>query len=461
MVDIKQMPLSDEVGRLMKEMREKVKASPDAAQIEEMTKNMLSQQRVDWEAEMAQRKSDFDVSDFINDGRGISGYRNDFRSLINKSTTNPKIKELQKWNDDVYIISTLLKSKHPEWPIADITKNLKLFKGMREFIRGDAELEKAMTTTATGYGAEWIPTGFSADMIDMVMLELTVAQQHQDIPMPNGIYAMGRKVSRNTIKGHVEAASESSTRLGTEALTLTAKTFMGYSDASFEFGEDSIIPALSSIKADLVLCLGMAQEDCTINGDTSETHQDSDSNGSTDYRKLWKGYRKSVVSGAKKDAGGDALTEQDLKDVRRLMGVYSKDTNQLFFVFGINVMHQFFNSTNFPSLQTLEKMGPNALILKGEIGKVWNIPVLISEYIRENVNSSGNYDGSVTTLASGLLVRKDAFLYGSRRGITIELDREIKSGTTDIVATRRQAFAAKYKSTDTFIGMIRNILTAG
>jgi hypothetical protein len=46
---------------------------------------------------------------------------------------------------------------------------------------------------------------------------------------------------------------------------------------------------------------------------------------------------------------------------------------------------------------TLQNYGPQATVLQGELGKFDSIPIIVSEYQRQDLNASGVYDGVTKT----------------------------------------------------------------
>jgi hypothetical protein len=114
-------------------------------------------------------------------------------------------------------------------------------------------------------------------------------------------------------------------------------------------------------------------------------------------------------------------------------------------IVGIKVYNQLMtlrdNATNGNLLMTtLDKYGAGATILTGELGKLFGIPVIVSEHARETLNGSGTYDGSMTNRGLMLLVNRTQWLRGDRRTMKIEVARQIQTDQTLLVSTMRKAF---------------------
>lgn len=144
------------------------------------------------------------------------------------------------------------------------------------------------------------------------------------------------------------------------------------------------------LREDLVNAMMETELDAVINGDSSATHQDTDvaSAPATDARKAFDGLRK-LATGAVVDCEGNAFTFGYFNRMLRNMNRYARGQYQdlaLFVSPGVAAQIRL-----FPELVTLEKYGPNASVVAGEIGKLSQVTIieLDDEYIREDLNASG------------------------------------------------------------------------
>ncbi len=98
------------------------------------------------------------------------------------------------------------------------------------------------------------------------------------------------------------------------------------------------------------------------------------------------------------------------------------------------------------SVLTLEKYGPRATILTGELGRLDGAPLIVSEYVRQDLNASGVYDGVTTNRTLALTVNRNAWLSGIRRTPTVKILQELyaESDQLGIIASVRRAFAARF-----------------
>jgi len=423
----------DELMKLVKEINDKVSKSASVDVVKQMIADAIKESH-----EAVKKSKSIIQTEAIQKNASVT--------VIHKSSTKKaEYVEFQKKADDVYITSQLMgtdpRSLNCYKELVAIGRQIGVMKG------------DAMDDSETGYGAEWIPTNFSADMIDLIKLELKVAALHPRIVMPTDPFKIPGKASNTSAKLASAGVAPSAQKVGTRNITLDAVKLMDYVPVTYEIEEDSIIPILPMVKSDLILALAEGTEDATINGDTTGTHQDSDVTASDDVRKAWKGYRKLVLSAAKVDLS--TFNDANVRSIRKKIGKYGVDVNKLAWVCGISTFNQLLG---LDVVRTVDKYGQFATVLNGELGKIDGIPVIVSEKIRENLNASGVYDGTTTTKTIIMLVRRDGFIYGDRKEVVIETDRMIKTQTTDIVASQRIAFQPRFDATtETIVGLGYNI----
>lgn len=416
--------------QLVKEIKEKVdrRADEDKENIRQMVEEAV---RRAFENQPLQRKAGFEVPI-----TGDINPKNPKEVLYAKADTN--LKELQRKADDVYILSQLL--GRPA-------------KSLKYWAEYDNELRKTLGTDIVGEGSEWIPTGFSASLIEEVRLALKVAALHQRIAMPQDPYIIpGRAhIAGARFVGEGQTPSHTSS-VRSRKVTLEAKKLMDYIPFPYELEEDSIVPILPIVREDIVKSLAYAQENATINGDDSATHMDSDVTAADDPRKTWKGYRAVCLATAKVDLA--TFNVQALRAIRKAMGKYGVQPADLAWVTSIS---GYVAMIGLPEVLTLDKYGPNATIITGELGRFDNIPIIVSEFVREDLNASGVYDGVTTNKTEIILVYRPGFLYGDRRDVMVEVDRSIKSQTVDMVASQRLDFEPRYDITEPLVAIGVNL----
>jgi hypothetical protein len=81
-----------------------------------------------------------------------------------------------------------------------------------------------------------------------------------------------------------------------------------------------------------------------------------------------------------------------------------------------------------PDFRTMDLVGENATILKGQIGAVNGSPVVVSDSF-SNATTNGEF--------AAIAVNTNNYLLGTLRGITMERSRDVINQKNAIVSTRR------------------------
>jgi HK97 family phage prohead protease/HK97 family phage major capsid protein len=366
------------------------------------------------------------------------------------------VREFHERADSLLLLEACLKATDPQVDVRDTSYY------QEEYLPA----LRAMDTATSGEGAEWVPTDLSSTLIDRVNLPLMVLAQFPMIPMPTNPYEVpGRAVARTRLGSHAEQTGDSSqTKFkvvtpGSRKVTLTAKKFAGRALVSREAEEDAIVAMLPFLQNELVDFLTADLEDAAINGDTTGTHQDSDTTDADDPRKNWDGLRDIALNGLTNgsiDGGNAALTLAMLRANRKSMGKYGTRVGGLFHLMGLASYIDLLSDSNF---QTVEKYGANATVLTGELGRADGIPVVVSEYAREDLNASGVYDATTTNRGAAFTVWGRGIWRGSRRSMTLETLRELyaESDQDAVILSKREAFEQAYPNSENVVAVTYNL----
>lgn len=353
--------------------------------------------------------------------------------------------EAQALGDGIYLTAGLL-NRHP--------------KTLRQWSKFEKIVTAAMDTETSTEGLEWVPTEFSPALIQKVRLQLKVAALHGRFNMPTNPFKFPAEGADAVAYKQSQSTSDSATKFtastpGTTDITFTAAKLAARVLASKEVEEDSIIAIIPYIQSKIATALAEAQENSTVNGDTSGTHQDADVTDAADARKCWNGYRKLAATAAKADLS--TFTTATLRGLRKLMGKYGINPNDLAYVVSVST---FYKMLALDEVSTVDKYGPAAVILSGELGKHDGIPLVVSEFVREDLNAAGVQDGITETKTVLPLVYRPGFMYGDRRSVTIQVLREMYAETDQdgIIATQRLDFEPLHdETTEYIVGLGYNI----
>jgi len=352
---------------------------------------------------------------------------------------DPKLKPIREAADNLYLMSVITGKDPRTLPYWDI------------YIK---TIQKAIDMSA-GTGAEWIPTYFSTEMIERIELELRVAKLFPIYKTDSPKYHFMQR--KGTLSAYlVSAASqitEESLSNYTGEVTGTTDKIAVYLPVADEVVEGNP-SALQLVKDDIAHTIAAAIENAIINGDDSDTHMDSDVTSDTDPRKAWKGLRKLVQSSAKVDAGGSAPDTTDFRTLRKKLGKYGVNPDDLAWVVGPS---GYYHIMNLAETKTVDKFGEDATLRTGRIVTFDGIEVIPSAYIREDLNANGVYDGTTTDRTVILLVNKRAFMLVWLRQIKLESDRNIRRQATELVGVAELDFVPRIVSTETIVGAMINV----
>lgn len=347
--------------------------------------------------------------------------------------------DIMELNDTVYFVGQALAEKTSR-PYIDVVKGLDSFNLLNAEIRGNSELEKALDTTDT---SSFVPTQFSARLLDDVRLQLRVAALFGRLSLPRSPFTNPVRGTRVTAYLVAEATEDSSSKIPTSdppstSTTWTAIKFAVRNRFSDELSEDSIVPVMSWVRSELVQAMADAEEDAAINGDTSTTHQHSDVTAATDRRKAFNGLLKH--SGGSSGAAAVSLATLSIafmRSIRKKMGRFGVNSAKLAYVMSMNM---YIDALSLTEVETVDKFGPMATVLTGELAKVDGVGIVVSEFMRNDLNASGVYDGVTTTKTNLHLVHTPSFLWGDVGAAKAETGRDIEVGQTIVVTSRRTDF---------------------
>jgi HK97 family phage major capsid protein len=285
---------------------------------------------------------------------------------------------------------------------------------------------RAMDVDTAAEGGNWVPTGIGADLHQKVRAAGKVSALFTRIDLPTnpwkwpieGADATAYRVAEPT--GDTESKMTASTP-GTLAATFDAEIFGARSLFSRSLEADSALAILPFVRSKIVQAFVDAEEKAILDGDTDGTHQDSDIGASTTAAvTAWDGLRKKAL--ANTSQATTATSAANLALIRKAMTKWGVNPNDLAFIVGVSAFHALVADT---TLLTVDKMGPQATILNGQVGSIYGVPVIVSEHVRENLNASGVYDGITTTKTYNLCVNRGEWAMGQRMALDVEVDDSI------------------------------------
>ncbi len=282
---------------------------------------------------------------------------------------------------------------------------------------------------------------------------------------------LGTARPRPYLQGAATASAASDfilSAMGTSALSYNVKDMACAVQYDRNAEADAIIAFMPELRAQAAEAMALALFDAILNGDTNATHQDSlaawapegvfpvatpsggsSVGGSLDHRRAFLGLRARAFDiGA--TAKYDMASSYTFAKIQAMHGKMSGGVGQnpsrvAIFASFENILNRISTITE---VATLEKMGPQATILTGQVVAIGGKPVIRAWPLGRTGSETGAFhtDGlhSATagnnTKQSIVMADLDRFVLGTRQALRLEADTNILNNTGVLVASGRYAF---------------------
>jgi hypothetical protein len=266
-------------------------------------------------------------------------------------------------------------------------------------------------------------------------------------------------------------ASSSEMRATTSATPATAKRVLSAKELvamvpwSYNLDEDAVIAMLPELRASLVRNAAEVLDDVYINADTAATgniNHDSatltvNEAGKAQYLLGWNGLaRIPLVDNTGQQVNQAAAPNAAMfNNARAKLGKYGVLPSQVVHVMNIET---WIKSQTVEQLRTLDKFGPQATILTGQLGAVEGIPAIVSEQLKLAPAGGKVHATTGNTTGRMLTFNRTQYTRGTVRGLLIETERDIQKRQTVMVASMRISFIGRVAASgDTAVSIVRNI----
>ena len=315
----------------------------------------------------------------------------------------------------------------------------------------DIRLKAAMDSVTAGKGDEIVPTGMSHRLWEDVHQETKVAGLFNRIGMPTNPFEIPLQLGDvNWYPGTENTAVTESTSK-TAKQTLTAYELVAEVPWSLSLDEDAVFAVLPEVRRTLVRNAAEVIDDVLLNAD--KTGQNSINADEATITGSTAGKAHFLVgfdgllhlplvdnTGQSKALGGNVSSATYLNLLKNL-GKYGVNTRETVFVTDVAT---FVSSLGVSTVETVDKLGPQATILTGQLATVYGHPLIVSNQMR-----LADADGKVTNGGNDhdrgrvLCVNTSQWLVGFRRNLMIETERDIQKRQNVMVVSMRLAFAER------------------
>ncbi len=322
----------------------------------------------------------------------------------------------------------------------------RVFKSLRQkgFIAAGGDY-KSMTAGTAGTGKDFLQVDLASQLQTRLYLEslLVGIMGLNEIEMPSNPYDLPILKTRSKFLGGTENTAGTASDPTTGQVVMTAVKLIGQTNFSYELDEDSLLPILPIITDQFAKAAADTLESAMINGDTTATHQDTDTNlivNSGD--KQWKGFRWYALNttGLKKDFSTGGITDGNLRSLKKALGKWGVNPKNLLLITGASGQT---DAEGMSDVSSAINVGNAATLITGTLPRWRGIPLVTSAWCREDLNAVGVNDGVTTTRGSVILVNTREWLLGRRRDFTLESWRDVQKQQTALVASFRRAFVPR------------------
>ena len=315
---------------------------------------------------------------------------------------------------------------------------------------------RAMDTAESGYGSQLIGAGYIGELWAgararsrlfglLPTFEMTHPTEYLPVEaaLPELYY-----VAENTA---ADASQYTTTKTGSNRVTVSAKKFVIHQMWSGEMEEDSIVPFVPFLRGQQVRSLAHYSDSLALNGDTTNASTlninsyDADP-ADTKHYLAFDGIRHAALvdnTGNASSAAG-SLSYTKLLALRGLM----VDTTYLHdwghpddpgdLIYAVDPAGAD-DCCDLDEVITVDKYGPQAVVLTGEVANIGRHPLIGSIAIAKT-NNDGMVKASGNDYSQVVCFNRRAFIVGIRRSLKIETEREAKTDQTRIVLSTRMGF---------------------
>ena len=309
-------------------------------------------------------------------------------------------------------------------------------------------LKAAMDSTTGGAGDELVDTQEARAMWEDVNQETAIAPLFPSVQMPSNPFQIPLQMGDVNWYPGVENAATKSTALATGRQTLTAFELMAEVPWSYDLDEDAVIAMMDELRRHLMRNAREVIDDVLLNADTATTNNinadgatiSANDAGKAQWLLGFDGLVKlPLVDNVSQANNHSAAVSDDMfNEVRAKLGKYGVRPSELAYVTDIST---FIRSLSIGNFRTLDKFGPQATVLTGQLGAVEGVPVIVSEQM-----VPADTDGKVTSAGNNadtgrlLIFNRSQWRIGFRRELAIETAKNVQKRQNVMVISFRLAF---------------------
>lgn len=309
-----------------------------------------------------------------------------------------------------------------------------------DFTEMTERVKAALAGAASATGATMLPTETAEEIIGIVYERnfmrslfpaMPMSRRIMKVPKLTGAVSFHQQTLTETEAGTAAAESRQSTgEIELELKTMIANIPIG--NYLIAYGVEGL---LSVLRDDIASQLATNEQSLLLNGDTETGGAPAYTNNingvynaagganltgvsaaNNDYLLLFDGLRAASLKAnrdGKTVAVGGNFALSHLRSAISSLGVYADNRDDLALIVPRNLEVQLLGMTE---LQTVDKYGPAATILSGELGRIYGIRVYATGVLATNLDVTGKYSlagGAVQNTTSALLLQVRSPIIGN------------------------------------------------
>jgi hypothetical protein len=302
---------------------------------------------------------------------------------------------------------------------------------------------------------DWIDTVQARFYFEEYEIPLLLADQFDQLPMTSPIVRVPGALG--LLEGQLEADDGSFVaQFNTEASYLVeSKNNVVHTLITQDLLDDSSPAIIDKLRREVLKGIGRSYEKALLDGDTTGAHQDSDVVSAKSFKKAFKGLRKlafeneAVVTGEAicVDHANDTPNKDLFALLLKMLKLHNTEKDDLVYVLGSSV-HTDLVTGAIPELFTAFAFGSLASNRTGIVPPVFGVQPVLCQYVREDLNASGVYDGVTTNRTYVLLLKKSRFSRWSRQATKVWVAPSLPSSDSMLMSAKaRHSFAGVPQST--------------
>lgn len=289
---------------------------------------------------------------------------------------------------------------------------------------GAGIIQKAGAHQPTNANVNYWETEVSLSMEDEVRRRLVMAPLMRSIAMQTNVMKIPVNPEagvatwvQNSEFGTSASAGAAQTHQLKE-ITLSAYKVATREYLAYEEEEDSLLVLLPVIRDAMIRRVARAVDKAMINGAGTATDPVT-------------GIAMYDTSSAVTVDSSAAVTVANLRALRKDLGAWGLDPAELVYVVNTEVYYNLLDDSTF---QTVDKVGPQATLLTGQIGSIANTPVVVSGEFPSIAEGAATASSNIAAFCFA----PANFLVGNQRGLRVDTD--------DLVETQRRVLVASLRT---------------